>query len=100
MPPEPSLEAPPPAKTTPAAGKPAMAADAAPAVNLPLDTETTAVKAVTEPEDKSPAASIDRIIAEWRTKHIAGGAIARTTEAFNHLQDALPKLAAELKALF
>lgn len=58
------------------------------------------------PADKAPAtpapdaAAIEAVVQGWFTDKIAGGAIARDTEAYNQAMQARPDLIARLVALF
>ena len=59
---------------------------------------TTETPAASTPEPinlqalKTNSASIQRVVQAWINQHIAGGPIARNTEAWNALQAAVPAL--------
>lgn len=53
----------------------------------------TAAPAVTVSEDTSKTVAINRGVRAWVDKHVRNSPVARSTEAWNHLQKILPELA-------
>ena len=56
----------------------------------------TAAEQAAAAKTATAAARIDAAIADWVRSNLAGGAIARATEAWNQLQAALPALTAAI----
>jgi hypothetical protein len=78
----------------------AEAPKAAEAAILPADPASAAsapdLAADAAPELSPEAVAIERKLQAWLSSHIAGGPIARATDCWNALHEALPRLRDEL----
>ncbi len=68
------------------------------------DTETSAPSAGDQlvapaPADEPAPDAIERVVRAWAATALANSPVSRATEAWNHLQQALPILIAQLKEL-
>jgi len=85
----------------------AEAQDAAAIASAVTDTAIAEPAATERPSAPAPASEAptppvlhphSEVFRMWIERHVAGGPIGRSTEAFNHLQDALPALSAMLQS--
>jgi len=85
----------------------AQAPDATAIASAAPDAAVAEPAAAEQPSSPAPASEAptppvlhphSEVFRLWIERHIAGGPIGRSTEAFNHLQDALPALSAMLQS--